>query len=139
MKLLCFQAKEFHWKTHSKTVPDVADQDVEETVREVLVVFLQAEQPDLRESRKAGVLRQALKHIKWLANKRDLANIVIHSFSHLGGATASADSAESVIESLANRLRETGYNVWITPFGYSCEWELSVFGESLAKVWKEIS
>jgi hypothetical protein len=40
--------------------------------------------------------------------------------------------------SLAERLRDTGYHVWLTPFGYFCEWELSVYGESLAKVWKEI-
>ena len=39
---------------------------------------------------------------------------------------------------LAERLRGTGYEVKITPFGYFCEWDLSVYGESLAKVWKEV-
>jgi hypothetical protein len=39
---------------------------------------------------------------------------------------------------LQQRLGETGYQVWTTPFGYFCEWDLSVYGESLAKVWKEI-
>ncbi len=84
------------------------------------------------------MLRQSLKHIKWLANKRELKNIVLHSFAHLGGVTAPAVLAESFTTTLQQRLRETGYQVWTTPFGYSCEWDLCVYGESLAKVWKEI-
>ena len=137
MKLLCFQAKRFRWKTHSKTFPDVPDQDVDEEMRETVVVFVHAEVSD-DEARKSPVLRQSLKHIKWLANKRNLRNIVLHSFAHLGGQTAPPNTAESFINTLARRLRETGYEVKITPFGYFCEWDLNVYGESLAKVWKEI-
>lgn len=138
MKLLCFQAKRFRWKTHSKTLPDVADQDIDREVFETVVVFLHAEAADGEAERCASVLRQSLKHIKWLANKRELKNIVLHSFTHLGGATASPELAESLIATLQQRLSETGYQVWTTPFGYFCEWDLSVYGESLAKVWKEI-
>jgi hypothetical protein len=138
MKLLCFQAKRFRWKTHSKTLAEVADQDIDQEVCETVVVFLHAEAADSDAARSAAVLRQSLKHIKWLANKRRLNNIVLHSFSHLGGITASAALAESFMNTLQQRLSETGYQVWTTPFGYFCEWDLSVYGESLAKVWKEI-
>ncbi len=138
MKLLCFQAKRFRWKTHSKTLAEVADQDIDQEVGETVVVFLHAEAADGDAARTATVLRQSLKHIKWLANKRGLRNIVLHSFSHLGGVTASAALAESFMTTLQHRLSETGYQVWTTPFGYFCEWDLSVYGESLAKVWKEI-
>jgi hypothetical protein len=138
MKLLCFQAKRFRWKTHSKTLPDLPNQDVEEEVAEVVVVFVHAERSDEDEARRDSVLRQSLKHIKWLANKKALKNIVIHSFTHLGGETASASFAQSFITLLAQRLEGTDYQVWTTPFGYFCEWDLSVYGESLAKVWKEI-
>jgi hypothetical protein len=138
MKLLCFQAKRFRWKTHAKTLPEVPDQEVEREVKEALVVFLHAEASDAAEDRSSSVLRQSLKHIKWLANKRDLKNIVLHSFTHLGGETASSIYAESFLNAVVERLRETGYQVFLTPFGYFCEWDLSVYGESLAKVWKEI-
>ncbi len=138
MKLLCFQAKRFRWKTHSKTLAAAPDQDIEEEVAETLVVFLHAETADAGEERETSVLRQTLKHVKWLANKRALKNIVIHAFTHLGGATAPPAVAELFMNTLADRLRETGYRVWTTPFGYFCEWDLSVYGESLAKVWKEI-
>jgi len=138
MKLLCFQAKRFRWKTHSKTLPEVADQDIDQEVAETVVVFIHAEAADGDAERSASVLRQTLKHVKWLANKREFKNVVLHSFTHLGGATAPAVLAASLIAALQQRLSETGYRVWTTPFGYFCEWDLSVYGESLAKVWKEI-
>lgn len=40
MKLLMFQAKRFWWKSFSKTLEDVSDVDVEETVTDTVVVFL---------------------------------------------------------------------------------------------------
>jgi hypothetical protein len=138
MKLLCFQAKRFRWKTHAKTLAEVADLDIEEEVVETVVLFIHAEANDADEERAPSVLRQTLKQVKWLANKRGLKNIVLHSFTHLGGDTAQAAFAESFIATLTQRLQETGYRVWTTPFGYFCEWDLSVYGESLAKVWKEI-
>ena len=138
MKLLCFQAKRFRWKTYSKTLPDVPDQDVEEEALKTVVVFVHAETGDEVVEKRPSVLRQTVKHIKWLANKGELNNIVLHSFTHLGGETASPAFAESIINGIARRLQETGYQVRITPFGYFCEWDLAVFGESLAKVWKEI-
>jgi hypothetical protein len=138
MKLLCFQAKRFHWKTHSKTVAEAPDMSADEEVADTVVVFIHAESSDDAGGRAPAVLRQAVKHIKWLANKRNLKNVVIHSFTHLGGETAAPGAAHLCITALADRLRESGYHVWVTPFGYFCEWDLSVHGESLAKVWKEI-
>jgi len=138
MKLLCFQAKRFRWKTHAKTLPEVADLSVEAEVLEAVVAFIHAESSDADPARSLSVQRQALKHLKWLANKREFKNIVLHSFTHLGGNTAEPAFAESFIAALAERLHDAGYQVWTTPFGYFCEWDLNVYGESLAKVWKEI-
>ena len=138
MKLLCFQAKRFRWKTHSKTLPEVADQELEQEVHDAVVAFLHSETGDLVQEREASILRQSVKYLKWLAHKRDLRNIVLHSFTHLGGDTAEPAGADDFIRSMGERLQETGYRVWLTPFGYLCEWDLSVYGESLAKVWKEI-
>jgi len=138
MRLLCFQAKRFRWKTHSKTLAEVPDREVEESVAETLVVFLHAEAADEASQRRGAVLRQTLKHVKWLANKRGLKNVVLHSFAHLSGVGASAPFTETFMNETAQRLRDTGYSVWLTPFGYFCEWDLSVYGDSLAKVWKEI-
>lgn len=135
MKLLLFQARQFYWKSFSKTLDSVPDQDVAETVPEAVVVFLHAEAED---EAKPGLETKVVKNIKWLANKRQLKNIVLHSFTHLSGSTASPEFAEALLNSLEQRLCNTGYQVWQTPFGYFCEWDLSVYGDSLAKVFKQL-
>jgi hypothetical protein len=138
MKLLCFQAKRFRWKSYSKSIPDAPDQEVEEEIPESLVVFLQVEPFDVDGTKRASMARKTLNNIKWLANKRSLKNIVLHSFAHLGEKAADPAPAQSFLTELAGRLEEIDYRVWLTPFGYFCEWDLSVYGDSLAKVWKEI-
>ena len=135
MKLLLFQAKKFYWASFSKTLEDALEQEVAETVTEALVVFLHAEVED-EENPKLET--KVVKNIKWLANKRGLKNIVLHSFTHLSGSTASPAFAQNLLDRLEERLHNTGYRVWQTPFGYFCEWELAVYGDSLAKVFKEI-
>jgi hypothetical protein len=135
MKLLIFQAKKFYWQSFSKTLDDVPEQDVAETVPETLVVFLHAEAED---EDKPKLETKVVKNIKWLANKRQLKNIVLHSFTHLSGSTASPEFARTFLNSLNQRLSKTGYQVWQTPFGYFCEWDLAVYGDSLAKVFKEL-
>lgn len=135
MKLLLFQAKRFYWKSFSKTLESAPDQDVVETVTEAVVIFLHAEAED---EVQPGLETKVVKNIKWLANKRGLKNIVLHSFTHLSGSTASPEFAQTLLNGLEQRLRSTGYQVWQTPFGYFCEWDLSVYGDSLAKVFKEI-
>ena len=67
-----------------------------------------------------------------------LKNVVLHSFTHLAEMSASPQFAEAFLQSAAERLRNTGYQVTLTPFGWVCEWELAVFGESLAKVFKSL-
>lgn len=64
--------------------------------------------------------------------------MVLHSFTHLAEASASPHFAEAFLQSAATRLHKTGYQVTLTPFGWVCEWELAVFGESLAKVFKSL-
>jgi hypothetical protein len=136
MKLLMFQAKRFRFRTFEKTLEQVPDLNLEEKIHEAAVIFLQAEARD--EENLDSVFSKTLKNIKWLANKRGLRKVVLHSFTHLGGETAAPEFAQGFLERLAERLRGTGYEVWITPFGYVCEWDLSVYGESLAKVFKAL-
>ena len=137
MKLLTFQAKHFRWTPFRQTLPDAAPGEAGEA-SEAVVAFVHVEGSDLEEDRAASVFRQTLKHLKWVANKRGLRTIVLHSFTHLGGKSAEPEAARAFLERLAERLRNTGYTVHITPFGWVCEWELSVYGESMAKVWKSV-
>ena len=134
--MLTFLARSFRWKPYAKALaeaPEPADEAV--TVTETVVVLVEVENADLDNP---SAFRQSLKHIKWLANKKRMRNVVLHSFAHLGGDSAAPVQAQELLEEVARRLRQTGYEVWMTPFGYFCEWDIGVYGDSLAKVWKEI-
>lgn len=144
MRLLTFQARRFSWQAFAPTLPDAdglpdAPPDAplpEDALDDAVVVWLHIEAADVAEE--ATVFRQTLKHIKWIANKRSMRHVVLHSFTHLGGDTAEPGFARTFIQRLAERLTATDYTVKCTPFGWFCAWNLDVYGDSLAKVYKAI-
>ena len=136
MKLLMFLAKEFTFRPFEKTLADAVEGGSEVQVINAAVVFVHSEPQD--ETSSAGLETKFVKNVKWIAGKRGFKNIVLHSFTHLAESSASPNFAEVFLQNAAGRLRNTGYQVTLTPFGWVCEWDLSVFGEGLAKVLKSL-
>ncbi len=139
--MLAFQAERFAWQPHERTRDDAdairpGDELPRSSVANAVVAFVHAEKSDFDTDRHDSVFRGVLKHLKWLANKRELRTIVLHSFTHLGGDSADAPLARQFLVEMADRLRSTDYVVHVTPFGWMNAWEIAVFGESLAKVFK---
>lgn len=136
MKLLMFLVKQFTFRPFEQTLPTSGSGGDEVQVSEAAVVFVHCEPQD--ETGLAGLETKFIKNVKWIAGKRGFKNIVLHSFTHLAEASASPQFAEAFLQSAASRLRNTGYQVTLTPFGWLCEWDISVYGESLAKVFKSL-
>ena len=135
MKLLMFYAKEWWYKTASKTLEEVPDDEKEEAMSNAVVIFFHCEAED--EENYDGVLKKFVKNTKWLAGKFDVRNVVLHSFNHLSTSKSSAVFAGRLLEDVRLRLEGSGYKVMPTPFGYFNEFRLHVAGDSLAKVFKE--
>ncbi len=135
MRVLTFLARSFAWQPYSQTLPDAPPAHPGQ-VADAVVAFIQIEARDQED--RARAFRHLLKHLKWLANKKGFRHIVLHSFTHLGGENAEPDFAHQFLLDMAQRLENTGYQVAMTPFGYFCAWQLDVYGESLAKVYKAI-
>ncbi|MEC7724050.1 MAG: threonyl-tRNA synthetase editing domain-containing protein [Planctomycetota bacterium] len=143
MRLLCFQARSFSWRSFKRSLDEVGGValdavDVSDELRDCVVVFAHAEQADEGDAPRKRAFQQALKHVKWLCNKRAIKRVVLHSFTHLGAVSADPAFASEFLEELAARLGSGGYHVKLTPFGHLCEWNIDVYGESLAKVYKQI-
>ena len=136
MKLLMFLAREFTFRPFEKILPEAGDGGDEVRVSETAVVFVHSEPQD--EVDPSGLETKFVKNVKWIAGKRGSKDIVLHSFTHLADSSASPQFAEAFLQNAAARLRNTGYQVTLTPFGWVCEWDLSVYGESLAKVFKSL-
>jgi hypothetical protein len=134
MKLLTFLARRFAWSAHvASDAPATVEQAAPGALEECVVVFVHAERADEQPARRASTLRQAAKHVQWLARKRDTRRCVLHSFTHLGGETSESRFAAEWMGELAQRLQTKGFEVAQTPFGHSCAWELAVHGEPLAR------
>lgn len=137
MKALTFLTRRFAWQPHARTLPEAPDARAGE-VEDAVVAFLHVEPRDTAAETRDRAFKRALKHLKWLANKRDRRRFVLHSFAHLGADNAPADEARALLDALDARLSDTGYEVHQTPFGWFCAWQIDVLGESLAKVYKDL-
>jgi Archaea-specific editing domain of threonyl-tRNA synthetase len=135
MKLLMFYTKEWWFRTASKTLADVPDDEREESIKDAVAIFFHCEAED--EPRFDSVLQKFVKNAKWLAGKFGTKNIVLHSFNHLSASKSSPGFAQRLLEEVRLRLERTGYEVMTTPFGYFNEFRMHVAGDSLAKVFKE--
>jgi hypothetical protein len=138
MKVLCFLARRFAWRAEVAVPGTTGEPPAPGEARECVVAFVQLEPGDLEPEARASKLRTLRKHLEWLARKRELKAHVLHSFTHLAGASADAEGARAFLDELGASLGKRGATVQHTPFGWSGAWELDVYGESLAKVWKEI-
>ncbi len=136
MKTLMFLAREFTFQPFEKTLPEARDSTGEGKVADAVVVFAHSEPQD--EADPSGLETKFVKNVKWIAGKHGFRNIVLHSFTHLAENSAPPQFAEAFLQGAAQRLRNTGYQVTLTTFGWVCEWKLSVYGESLAKVFKSL-
>ncbi len=136
MKMLMFLARQFAFRPFEQVLPEANAHAGPVTVTDAAIVFVHVEPHD--EAGLTGLETKFVKNVKWIAGKRALRTVVLHSFTHLADASASPQFAEAFLQGAAVRLRQTGYHVVLTPFGWVCEWDLSVFGESLAKVFKSL-
>ncbi|MBF2759719.1 MAG: hypothetical protein ISN28_05550 [Ectothiorhodospiraceae bacterium AqS1] len=105
-------------------------------VEAAVVVFVQVEGGDIE--RKARLVAKAARNIKWFAGKRSPSHIVLHSFAHLGGDSASPEAAEDILGHLARKIESKGCSVIQTPFGLSFALDIAIHEDPGAKVFKSI-
>ena len=135
MRLLMFYAPSFWYKTHKKVLSDVPDHNKEETAENAIVVLYHAEAEDV--DKRSSVKTKFVKNVKWLSNKFNTKDIVLHSFGHLSTSKAPPEFTADMIKEIKERLINAEFEIIETPFGYLNEWKIHVAGESLAKVFKE--
>lgn len=130
MRLLMLHVESFWYR------PNESHSDDRTEIGESLHVWIHSEEQD--ETNRASVLRKMVKNIRWLAQKNECNAITLHSFAHLDDSKADPVFADSLIEEVASRLGDRGFDIHIVPFGAFYEFNLHVKGPSLAKVFKQI-
>lgn len=102
--------------------------------KNVQTAFIQVEEKD--EEKETEVVKKCLKNLKWVCGKNKTKKIVLHSFAHLSESKASPEFTVKLFDHIEERLKNVGYEVEQTPFGYFLDLQVDAPGLSLARVFK---
>ncbi len=105
-------------------------------VENALLVFASVEQED--EGKEEKVISQTVEKILEQAQKIGVKNIVLHSFAHLFSQPSSPETALKVLKEIESRLKEMGFRVQRTPFGWFNALEIKAKGHPLSRIAREI-
>jgi len=134
MKLLMIYCDVFGYNPAIKTM-DMADINEEPALyKNVQTAFIQVEEKD--EKKEAEVAKKLLKNLKWVCGKNKTKKVVLHSFAHLSESKASPEFTVKLFDHIEDRLKNVGYEVKQTPFGYFLDLQVNAPGFSLARVFK---
>ncbi|MHA2152051.1 MAG: threonyl-tRNA synthetase editing domain-containing protein [Candidatus Thorarchaeota archaeon] len=129
IRLLMFHVESFWYR------PNESISEHRTELGESIHIWIHSEENDV--SNRSSVLKKMVKNIRWLAKKIECNSITLHSFAHLDNSKSDPDFADTLIEEVASRLIERGFDIHIVPFGAFYEFNLHVKGPSLAKVFKQ--
>ena len=136
MKLLIIYADKFGYKTSNKGLESAKTVKEEIVFTDSIVAFIHFEEKD--ELNLSLVETKMLKQLKWAARKNDANKIILHSFAHLSESKGSPELTKELFDSAEKRLKNSGYEVSQTPFGYFLDLDVQAPGHSFARLFKDI-
>ena len=128
---------EFGYKPAIKNLEDVNEITEGALFRNCILAFIQVEETD-ENSDLASREKKLVNHLKWTARKNNCSNIILHSFVHLSDSKATTEFTRQLFNLAEIRLRNGGYFVAQTPFGYFLDLEIKAPGYSLARIWASL-
>jgi len=134
MKVLLIYCNTFAYTPTSKTLEMAEIDEAPASFKNVQTAFVQVEENDIE--REAEVSKKLLKNIKWVCGKNNTKKVILHSFAHLSESKADPETTLKIFKSVEERLKNVGYDVAQTPFGYFLDLQVDAPGFSLARVFK---
>jgi hypothetical protein len=136
MKVLLIYCKKFGYTPTIKTVDNASDNVSPEEFENIQTAFIQVEEEDMVNEK--TVEKKLIKNLKWICGKNQSKEIVLHSFAHLSESKADPNFTKAFFNQVDERMKNAGYIVHQTPFGYFLDLHLDAPGFSLARVFKSI-
>jgi hypothetical protein len=134
MKMVMIYADTFEYVPREKTLEEFETIEHGETFNQILVGFIQVEETDEEDIN--GVEKKLVKNLKWAAGKNNTKRILLHSFAHLSESKADARFTKEIFNLAEIRLKNAGYEVFQTPFGYFLDLNFRAPGVSQARIFK---
>ncbi len=136
MKLLLIYCKSFGYTPTIRTIESVPERNEPADFEDIEVAFIQVEQED--GDRGNDVEKKLVKNLKWACGKNNTKKVILHSFAHLSDSKADPEFTRSLLDRAEARMKNAGYEVYQTPFGYFLDLRLNAPGFSLARIFKNI-
>ena len=136
MKLLMVYSNRFKYNVTTKTLPDFPDAQGSKEFNDVLVAFIHVEKEDEEEVPKK--VKKLIKSIKWAAGKNKTKRIILHSFAHLSTSKSDPLVAKEILDKSEERLKNVGFEVYQTPFGYFLDLDILAPGISQARIFQDL-
>ncbi len=124
-------------KGRSKVIEEVNPDSKTTDVDEALLVLVSVEKND--ESSHQNVVNNAVGEISGQATKLKINRIILHPFAHLFADLSKPETALELLKLSEAGLRQRGYAVIRTPFGWFNSLELKAKGHPLSRVARVIS
>ena len=134
MKLLMIYCNKFGYSPAIKTLDMVEVNEEPVMYYNVQTAFIQVEEKD--EQKEMEVAKKLLKNLKWVCRKNKTKKVILHSFAHLSESKASPEFTLKLFDQIEERLKNVGFEVKQTPFGYFLDLQVNAPGFSLARVFK---
>ena len=139
MKVLFIHADFIEYEARKKTklAEEISDSQKQKRVEEVLVAFISFEARD--EGKEDAAAKALVANIEEIASKVEAQRIVLYPYAHLSSSLAKASTSVKILHAAEEILKENGYEVYASPFGWYKSFNISCKGHPLSELSREIT
>lgn len=137
MKVLAIYINEFSYQPSEKNLDEAETVNEGAHFSDSVLAFIHVEESDEAYDIKSRE-KKLVNHLKWVSRKNKSTRIILHSFAHLSTSKASVSFTRNLFNEAEIRLKNAGFEVAQTPFGYFLDLKIVAPGYSLARIWAEL-
>jgi len=138
MRILIWHCDSFRSEVSQRGRSPVREDVTEPLIEtgECLLVYAACEKQD--EQDPEGVVKLTAAEVEKLARQLRVTTVVLHSFAHLFVELAPPQAALSMLKALEATLRDQGFDVFSTAFGWFNTLAIRAKGHPISRVAREI-
>lgn len=137
MKLLMVFSKKISFTPAVKNLDSAENNEIGADYENILIAFIHAEAQDEEDFKETE--KKLVKNLKWGARKNETKRVLLHSFAHLAATKANPEFTKQVMDKAEERLKNSGFEVFQTPFGYFLDMNMDWYGYSQARIFREFN
>src|SRR6058998_2129604 len=140
MRILFIHADRLEYEVREPAIKDPEEVDAAHrkvAVDEALVCFTTVEARDAAQPEEIAM--RAVREVDDVASRVTAKRVVLYPYAHLSSSLAAPQPSRAIFANVAAHLKEKGYEVISSPFGWYKSFRLSCKGHPLSELSREIT